>query len=87
MDENVIGLNENHLIAVYEIPEKLTDGYCFQGGKPIVFLNVDWMHGPEGGDMHPDEFFKFLKSKPYIKPEKKYLLLCPEYNYSQIYSI
>ncbi len=30
------------MIRVYRLPEALTNGYCFSGGNPIKFLNVDW---------------------------------------------
>lgn len=34
------------MIRVYRLPEKLTAGFCFNGGNPISFLNVDWFDVP-----------------------------------------
>ncbi len=34
-------------IRVYQLPEKLTNGFCFAGGTSIAFLNVDWFHAPD----------------------------------------
>lgn len=31
---------------IYQLPSKLSDGYCFGGGRPIPFLNVDWFEVP-----------------------------------------
>jgi hypothetical protein len=33
------------MIYVYRLPVKLSDGYCFGGGNPITFTNVDWFNG------------------------------------------
>lgn len=67
------------MIHVYEIPEKRSDGYCFNGGNPIAFLNVDWMNSPdEIAGMDPisdDEMLNFIRTKQYIKPGRKYLVL------------
>ena len=60
---------------VYEMPEKLSDGFCFGGGKPITFMNVDWFHVP--ADMTVEKLTEFLKTKRYIKPGRKFLVVGP----------
>lgn len=65
--------DRNHFIRVYCLPEKLTNGYCFNGGNPITFLNVDWIEAPEKEGREKLE--EFLQSKCYVKPGVKYLVL------------
>lgn len=63
------------LIYVYELPEKLTDGYCFGGGKPIVFKNVDWFGNGGMTSTSTVEIESFIKQKQYYHKDKKYLVI------------
>ncbi|MBY0259124.1 hypothetical protein [Methylobacterium sp.] len=60
-------------VRVYELPERLTDGYCFGGGKPILFLNVDWFEAivSDGAE----RLTSFIKSKQYYRPHARFLVL------------
>lgn len=60
---------------VYELPEKMSDGFCFGGGTPITFLNVDWFHVPS--EMAVEKLTEFLRGKRYVKPGRKYLVIGP----------
>lgn len=60
------------IMHVYRLPEKLNSGYCFGGGNPIAFTNVDWFGGPE--DLTRPEIEKFIRGKRYCTPGK-YLVL------------
>ena len=40
MDYKVNGFN--NLCRVFEIPKEFPKGYCFGGGLPVIFLEVDW---------------------------------------------
>lgn len=58
---------------VYRVPQKLNDGYCFGGGKPITFINVDWFGCPE--EMKRDEIEQYIRSKTYCVAGYKYLVV------------
>ena len=58
---------------VYRLPEKLNSGYCFGGGNPITFLNVDWFGGP--AEMTRDEIKTFIRNKKYCVSGHKYLVV------------
>lgn len=69
---------------VYELPARsdLSSGYCFGGGNPIPFLNVDWFGGTYqplngGGPVSAsrDDIEKMVRGKRYIKPDRRYLVL------------
>lgn len=68
-------------IRVYQLPEKLTNGYCFGGGNPITLLNVDWCEYHETGSRVDLE--EFLQGKMYIKPGVKFLVISnkPEFTF------
>jgi hypothetical protein len=64
------------MIRVYRLPEKLTDGFCFGGGRPIQFLNMDWFDEP------PPEMKitragveAEVRGKCYYDPTARYLIL------------
>jgi hypothetical protein len=68
------------LIRVYRLPEKLTNGFCFGGGTPIPFINVDWFNAEPPADMGiatptRDELTAFIKSKVYWDPSARFLVL------------
>lgn len=60
-------------IHVYRLPSRLSDGYCFGGGRPITFQNVDWFDAPisEGREGLTD----FIKKKRYFSPQARFLVL------------
>ena len=63
---------EKAFIRVYRLPKKLTNGYCFGGGVPITFTNVDWFEAPvsEGRAM----VASFIKRKAYFDREARFLV-------------
>ena len=50
-------------IWVYRLPAKLSDGFCFGGGVPITFTNVDWFNGSE--EMKRADVEAFVRKKKY----------------------
>ena len=68
------------MIYVYRLPPKLSDGYCFGGGRPITFVHVDWMDTPQSG-MTLDEVKDWIRQKNYFTaspPEARFLVYCPD---------
>lgn len=74
------------MIHVYRIPEKRSDGYCFDGPVPIEFGNVDWMYDPKDG-MRPEQLREFIQDKRYYTDAPvgaRFLILCdkgPEWTF------
>lgn len=62
-------------VRVYELPAKLTNGFCFRGGVPITFLNVDWFEHPIGDRPGLEEF---IRTKNYFKPGRRFLVQSDE---------
>jgi hypothetical protein len=60
-------------VRVYKLPRQLTDGYCFGGGKPIAFMNVDWFETPKSEGRIG--LIRFIQSKKYFEPYWRYLVL------------
>lgn len=60
-------------IRVYRLPVKLTDGYCFGGGVPITFENVDWFGSHSS--MTPTDLRRFVEGKAYFKQGGRFLVL------------
>jgi len=60
-------------VRIYRLPSKLTDGYCFGGGVPIAFQNVDWFETPVAEGREPLE--TFIQSKLYYNPHARFLVL------------
>lgn len=58
---------------VYRLPAKLTHGYCFDGGHPIAFQNVDWFDAPIKATH--DDLLTFIKTKRYFDPAARFLVL------------
>lgn len=71
-----IGEINETMVFVYRLPERLSDGYCFGGGRPITFQNMDWFNGIEGMDRAMLE--KEVSRKVYVEPGVTYLVLSPE---------
>ncbi len=69
------------MIRIYKLPQKLTNGYCFGGGHPIEFLNVDWFDGTVPaltGSYYTasrDELEAEVKRKKYYDPAASFLVL------------
>lgn len=64
---------ERRRVYVYELPERLTDGYCFGGGRPIRFQNVDWFDVPVNEPR--DILVGFVKRKQYFRADRRFLVL------------
>lgn len=64
---------ERVFVRVYRLPEKLTDGYCFGGGKPIPFLNVDWFEAPVSEGRVG--LIRFIEGKQYFDRSARFLVL------------
>jgi hypothetical protein len=60
-------------VRVYRLPEKLTNGYCFGGGVPITFQNVDWFEALI--DEGREKLAEFIKGKRYYDPAARFLVL------------
>lgn len=68
------------MLYVYQLPQKLSNGYCFAGPVPITFGNVDWLYTPEES-MTRQESEEFLRGKNYFKNAPKgtkFLVLCED---------
>jgi hypothetical protein len=60
-------------VRVYRLPGKLTDGYCFGGGVPITFTNVDWFEAVvESGT---EDLRGFIRGKAYYDPTARFFVL------------
>ncbi len=68
-------------IRVYRLPAKLSDGFCFGGGVPIEFTNVDWFNG--SAEMKRADVEAFVRGKKYCTPGHKWLVLSdtPEFTF------
>lgn len=60
-------------VRVYRLPPKLTAGYCFGGGVPITFVNVDWFEAPENEGQ--DGLVRFVKTKRYYSNRDRFLVI------------
>jgi hypothetical protein len=61
-------------VHVYMLPEQLSVGWCFTGGHPIPFRNVDWFDA----DPAPSEraaLIAFVRKKRYCISGHRYLIL------------
>ncbi|AKU43498.1 hypothetical protein CPT_Sansa94 [Caulobacter phage Sansa] len=66
-------------VRVYQLPPKLTAGFCFGGGNPISFLNVDWFNIPAGMQI-PDreQLAAMIRSKGYYHPAARFMVMVDE---------
>jgi hypothetical protein len=69
----------DELIKVYRLPDKLTDGFAFNGGVPITFTNVDWFNGYKG--MTQSDLEKHVREKRYFKEGGKFLVLSDSFTF------
>jgi hypothetical protein len=60
-------------VRIYVVPEKPTNGYCFGGGVPITFMNVDWFEAMVSAGR--DDLVAFIKGKKYYHDNSRYLVL------------
>ena len=70
---------------VFELPDEYPNGFCFDGGKPVTIVMVDWFHPwPEHMVPMPDIetweeckslLLPFLQNKRYVRVGKKYILI------------
>lgn len=58
---------------VYRLPDKRSDGYCFNGGNPIPFINVDWFGG--GLITKREQLIEFISQKQYARHGEALLVL------------
>lgn len=58
---------------VYKLPQQLSDGYCFGGGRPIIFTNVDWFEVPLS--LTVGLLIDSIAKKRYYDPNARYLVL------------
>lgn len=66
------------MVYVYRLPDNLAEGYCFFGGRPIMFTNIDWFNGFDG--MTKEDLELKVRQKKYCKVGDKILVLSPENN-------
>lgn len=65
-------------LHVYRLPDQLATDYCFGGGNPISFLNVDFFDVP--WNVERDQLKKFIEGKRYFDRAARFLVLAtPEY--------
>jgi hypothetical protein len=64
------------MIFVYRLPARLSDGFCFGGGRPITFQNVDWFNGYDGVTREAIE--SEVRGKVYAKAGGRFLVLSPD---------
>lgn len=64
------------MVFIYELPTKMSNGYCFGGGVPITFANVDWFNGFDG--MKRSDIEAHCATKRYVKPGHTYLVCSPQ---------
>jgi hypothetical protein len=64
---------ERAFVRVYALPDQLTNGYCFGGGVPIAFMNVDWFEAIVADGR--DDLIAFIKTKKYYHDNSRYLVL------------
>jgi hypothetical protein len=64
---------ERVFVRVYHLPGQLTDGFCFGGGKPITFVNVDWFEAVVGEGV--EVLTSFIKTKAYYNDRARFLVL------------
>lgn len=60
-------------VRVYRLPERLSHGFCFGPGVPIVFQNVDWFETLYSEGQIP--LVEFIKRKQYYSPQHRFLVL------------
>ena len=70
---------EQNFCRIFEIPTVYPPGFCFEGGKTVMFAMVDWFNPMSDLDKEwsdcVNSITAFVKSKKYIRPGRKYLLL------------
>lgn len=78
---------DKNFCRVFELPEVYPKGFCFGGGRAVVFMMVDWFEPIPFEDMNDsrDDYFdwdyyvpklkEFLKVKNYVKPMRRYLII------------
>jgi hypothetical protein len=71
---------ERVFVRIYVVPEKPTNGYCFGGGVPITFTNVDWFEAVVSDGR--DDLIAFIKSKKYYHDNSRYLVLGDHPNFT-----
>ena len=60
-------------LHIYRVPDVLNHDYCFGGGNPIAFLNVDFFDVP--WDIMREDIVTFIKEKRYFDADARFLVL------------
>jgi hypothetical protein len=72
---------EKNFCRVFELPQTYPGGFCFNGGKPVTMLMVDWFNPwPDDPKMQTWEdvvkiLLPFLLAKTYLKLGARYILV------------
>lgn len=80
-----MNLPNNTMVYVYRLPEQMSDGYCFGGGVPITFVNVDWFNGFDGMTRADLEYR--ISRKRYLVPGQTFLVCSPENDISFTFKV
>lgn len=81
----------NNFCRVFKLPTTYPEEFCFGGGRPVIFIMVDWLN-PIQLDLKPeklvsnsdmvvlrDELKEYIKEKNYYDKASKYLIIT-DYN-------
>ena len=80
---------DTNFCRVFELPPNYPEGFCFGGGKPVMFKLVDWFNPVdqqlvgskevtlEGEELevHRHSLYIFLRDQQYIDPTKCYICI------------
>ena len=67
---------EATFVRVYELPAKLTNGFCARGPVPIAFANVDWFEATPHQSRHDLEVA--VRRRPYFRGDRAFLVLADD---------
>ena len=77
---------ETNFCMVYELPEELVEGFCFNGGVPETFLLVNWFNPTSELNLPADltlesnfelqnSLREFIQMGGYYKPKRSYVVI------------
>lgn len=66
-------INKDDFCIVYELPEKLTNGFCITRPVGITFWNVDWFNCPNV--VSDENLIELVKVRRYYNSSKGYIIL------------
>lgn len=79
--EDAMISEKDEFCIVYELPEKLTNGFAFRS-QPIPFMNVDWFNCST--IVSNGNLIEFVKNKRYYNLNKDYIILRGEHKVLRI---